>query len=146
MYFTDVQKQRTQSDIESTDSRSNTEIDQLTLRFFTSVNDITSALNHVVIIIIIQLITNSDLSDIQWTQASLPDKDDGLGVRRVSSLALPAFLASAASTLSLQVDILAECPNFNNDFLQNSLSDWLIKFGNVPDILPGKQPFWDGPS
>ena len=27
-------------------------------------------------------------------------KDGGLGVRRVSSLALPAFLASAASTLS----------------------------------------------
>jgi len=50
---------------------------------------------------LIQLITNLDLNDIQWTQASLPVKDGGLGVRRVSSLALPAFLASAASTLSL---------------------------------------------
>ena len=29
----------------------------------------------------IQLITNSDLSDFQWTQASLPVKDGGLGVR-----------------------------------------------------------------
>jgi len=56
---------------------------------------------------LIQLKTNSDLSDIQWTQASLPVKEGDLGVRRVSSLALPAFLASAASTLSLQVDILA---------------------------------------
>ena len=28
----------------------------------------------------IQLITNSDLSDIQWIQASLPVKDGGLGV------------------------------------------------------------------
>jgi len=60
----------------------------------------------------IQLITNSDLSDIQWTQASLPVKDGGLGVR----LALPA-LSSAASTLSLQVDILAECPSSDNNFL-----------------------------
>jgi len=61
----------------------------------------------------------------------------------VSSLALPAFLASAASILSLQVDILAECPSSDNDFLQNYLSDWSIKFGNVPDVLTGKQPFWD---
>jgi len=41
-------------------------------------------------------------------QASLPVRDGGLGVRRVSSLALPAFLASPASTLSLQDDILTE--------------------------------------
>ena len=39
----------------------------------------------------IQRITNSDLSDSQWLQASLPVKDRGLGVRRVISLALPAF-------------------------------------------------------
>jgi len=58
---------------------------------------------------------------------------------------LPAFLASAASTLSLQVDILAECSNSDNGFLQNYLSDWSIKFGNVPDVLPGKQTFWDRP-
>ena len=30
----------------------------------------------------------------------------GLGVRRVASLAIPAFIASAASTLSLQDDLL----------------------------------------
>ena len=48
----------------------------------------------------IQRITNSVLSDLQWIQASLPVRDGGLGVRRVSSLALPAILASAASTMS----------------------------------------------
>jgi len=93
----------------------------------------------------IQPITNSDLSDIQWIQASLPVKDVGLGVRRVSSLALPAFLASAASTLPLQVDILAECANSDNDFLQTYLSDWSTKFGDIPDVLPAKQQFWDRP-
>jgi len=36
--------------------------------------------------------TNSNLTDTQWLQASLPIKDGGLGVRRVASLALPAFL------------------------------------------------------
>ena len=54
----------------------------------------------------IQRITNSNLSDIQWVKASLPVKDGGLGVKRVSSLAIPAYLASAAaSTLSLQADM-----------------------------------------
>src|ERR1051325_10447016 len=43
-------------------------------------------------------ITNSDLSATQWTQASLPVKDGGLGIRRVASLAPSAFLASAADT------------------------------------------------
>ena len=39
----------------------------------------------------VQCITNSKLSDIQWLQASLPVRDGGLGVRRVSSLAIPAY-------------------------------------------------------
>jgi len=49
----------------------------------------------------------------QWLQASLPLKEGGLGVRRVASLALPAFLASAASTLSLQALILTDCSALN---------------------------------
>ena len=59
----------------------------------------------------IHSITNADLSDVQWLQASLPVKEGGLGVRRVSSLALPAFLTSAVtvSTLSVQEDILSGC-------------------------------------
>ena len=93
----------------------------------------------------VQSITNSDLSDIQWLQASLPVRDGGLGVRRVSSLALPAFLASAGSTLSLQVDILAGCTCSDSDYLQSYLSDWASAFGAVPVVLPSKQPFWDRP-
>ena len=49
----------------------------------------------------IERITNSDLSDTRRLQASLPVRDGGFGVRRVASLALPAFVASAASTLLL---------------------------------------------
>jgi len=51
-------------------------------------------------------ITNNTLSDSQWLQASLPIRFGGLGIRRVTSLALPAFLASAASTLLLQDEII----------------------------------------
>ena len=46
------------------------------------------------------------------------NRDGGLGVRRVSSLALPAFLASAASTQSLQDDILTDCVQSESNFLQ----------------------------
>jgi len=55
----------------------------------------------------------------------LPVKEGGLGVRRVASLALPAFLASAASTLSQQALILPDCSGSHEcHFLQAYLSDW----------------------
>ena len=90
-------------------------------------------------------ITNSVLSDIQWLQASLPIKLGGLGVRRVTSLAIPAFLASAASTLSLQDHILALCPCPSDVYLEQYLSTWSSSAGTLPDPLPAKQSFWDTP-
>jgi len=46
---------------------------------------------------------------LQWTQASLPVRDGGLGVRRVAMLAPSAILASDACTHDLQELILARC-------------------------------------
>ena len=67
-------------------------------------------------------------------------------IRRVSSLAIPAFVASAASTLSLQDDILSDCAKSDSVFLLSYLSDWSTKFGDTSDVLPTKQPtFWDRP-
>ena len=57
----------------------------------------------------ISVITNSCLSDIHWLQASFPIRDGGLGIRRVSSLTLSAFLASAANTRDLQDRMLVAC-------------------------------------
>ena len=51
-------------------------------------------------------ILNIDMTESQWIQASLPIKLGGLGIRRVASLALPAFLASAAGTRALQSAML----------------------------------------
>ena len=70
----------------------------------------------------IQLITNSDLSDSQWIQTSLPVRDGRLGIRRVTSLAIPAFIASAASTLSIQDDILTNCVKPDSESVQAYLS------------------------
>ena len=52
-------------------------------------------------------ITNSALCDAH-AGLYMPIKHGGPGIRRVSSLAAPAFLASAASTLVLQEQILAQ--------------------------------------
>ena len=40
-------------------------------------------------------VLNTDLSDLAWDQSSLPVKQGGLGIRKASDLALPAFLSSA---------------------------------------------------
>jgi len=80
----------------------------------------------------------SNLTDSQWIQASLPVRDSGLGVRRVALLAIPAFIASAASTLSLQDDLLSDCGKSDNAFFQIYLSAWSAKFGEVPETLPIK--------
>src|SRR6218665_3380352 len=39
-----------------------------------------------------ELILNVAITESQWAQATLPIKMGGFGIRRVSSLALPAFL------------------------------------------------------
>src|SRR5882757_4643912 len=46
-------------------------------------------------------ISNCDLSDDAWARASLPVRWWGLGVRSVSSLAVPAFLASSIASFPL---------------------------------------------
>ena len=74
-------------------------------------------------------IINSDLTDTQWLQATLPVKDGGLGVRRVSSIAILAFLASATSTLSLQSSILSKCQCSTVLFVDLSLASWSSVYG-----------------
>lgn len=94
-------------------------------------------------------LTNCNLTDAQWLQASLPIKMGGLGVRRVSSLALPAYLASAAGTLSLQDTILTSSTTTQDTYFATYQSQWL----SIPDaalptdsgMLPTKQSFWDKP-
>ena len=62
----------------------------------------------------------------------------------MSSLAIPAYLASAASTLPLQQDILSGCSCTDDSYLQSYLS-WSSSFGAIPDTLPARQPFSDCP-
>ncbi|XP_069358665.1 uncharacterized protein [Maniola hyperantus] len=51
-------------------------------------------------------ILNLQFDDRTWTQASLPVKYGGLGIRSISSIALPAFLSSASGSITLISQIL----------------------------------------
>ena len=91
-------------------------------------------------------ITNCDLTDMQWLQASLPIKDGGLGIRRVSTLALPAFLASAAGTQSLQATILSESQSVPDEVFEKCLLTWNQSGLPQPEApLNKKQSYWDRP-
>lgn len=94
----------------------------------------------------LERITNSSLSDTQWLQASLTIKEGGLGIRRVTSLALPAFLASAAGTSSLQTSILSNLSCQPDHFFVKYQSLWSTSYGPGPSGEPsGKQSLWDRP-
>ena len=60
-------------------------------------------------------ICNVSLTDDQWLQASLPVHNGGLGLRRVSSLASSAFLASSVGTCQLQDRVLHRAHHVSDD-------------------------------
>jgi len=95
-------------------------------------------------------ITNSDLTDLQWIQASLPVRNGGLGIRRVSSLAPSAFLASAAGTHDLQDNILTRCHAPVDSAADQILALWKSRLNTNADMRPvgentSKQRAWDKP-
>ena len=92
-------------------------------------------------------ISNTGLSDLQWLQASLPINMGGLGIRRVASLALPAFLASAASTRTIQASILVNSQVEEDDCFTAFLAQWRVATCSeeTPEPLPSRQSSWDRP-
>jgi len=63
----------------------------------------------------------------------------------VALLANSAFISSAASTLSLQVDLHGDCGKSDGEFIEYMLV-WSAKFDEVPETLPIKQLFWERPA
>jgi hypothetical protein len=90
-------------------------------------------------------ICNVTLTDEQWLQASLTVRAGGLGIRRVSSLAPSAFLASAAGTRDLQDLILGRTDRSADDVFDRCLVSQLSKFPMLPPSgsAAGKQQAWD---
>src|ERR1043165_4861964 len=81
------------------------------------------------------------------TMASLPIKMGGLGIRRATSLALPAFLTSAASTLPLQTLVLTSLNLTPDTHFEAMTSEWRSKteFNDSESMPTHKQALWDKP-
>ena len=78
-------------------------------------------------------VCNVTLSDKQWSQASLPVRHGGLGIRSVSMLAPSAFLASATGTQRLQTLVLQKCQITMEDISNSSsLSHWASQTSSLP--------------
>ena len=76
-----------------------------------------------------KLILNVAIVESHWTQAALPIKMGVFGIRRVSSLALPAFLASAVGTLPLQFSSLMGTHIPTDVQYEVMLSQWQAQTG-----------------
>jgi hypothetical protein len=93
----------------------------------------------------IEAILNIRFSEQAWTQASLPIRFGGLGTRKITSIALPAFLASIHSTSDLAGKILKAPPATNCEIacLVEASNAWLagpsLNFPSRPKI----QRAWD---
>jgi hypothetical protein len=87
---------------------------------------------------------NVFLTDDQWIQASLPARSGGLGIRRVTSLAMPAFLASSVGTRQLQDQILQANAHTPDNASDSCVQLWLdANSGSHVPEHPAKQKSWD---
>ena len=95
----------------------------------------------------ISTITDTDLTDVQWIQASLPVKNGGLGIRRVASLAPSAFLASAAGTRDLQDGIFRGFLPTTDTASHRILKLWIERHNTACPVghATTKQKLWDKP-
>src|SRR5882757_8432773 len=93
-------------------------------------------------------ISNCCLSDDAWARASLPVHWGGLGVRSVSSLVVPAFLASSTASLSL-VEALLPQGRLGplRSVMEEAEVSWLVagELSIAPTPLPVNQWVFDDP-
>ena len=93
-------------------------------------------------------IANVSINDLQWSQASLPIKVDGLGLRSPMKLVLSTFLASVSSTFQLQNDLLRNCQVLPDDQFNSYLFRWTTSFQPLPPPVGTaacKQRSWNAP-
>ncbi|KAF2885104.1 hypothetical protein ILUMI_21068 [Ignelater luminosus] len=91
----------------------------------------------------LESILNIQLDCVQWTQASLPIKSGGLGIRKITDIALPAFLASTFGVHAL-VNLI--CPSLDEGTVhleEEAKEIWnKLNPSNIP-TLPTYQRNWD---
>ena len=97
----------------------------------------------------VTMITNVEMDEDSWNQAALPVKLGGLGCRKASDIALPAFLSSLHSVSDLVKTILSKVNMVETSELSEAVEAW--KRGGEDMVAPGvgsndKQREWDLPA
>ncbi|XP_045784576.1 uncharacterized protein LOC123880480 [Maniola jurtina] len=93
----------------------------------------------------LEQILNLTFDEHSWNQATLPVKYGGIGVRKISSVALPAFLSSVHSIRELSSQIL-KSNSISLTYATEALESWKVRCPNV-DIPKERstQKLWDLP-
>ena len=92
----------------------------------------------------LEAIVNVSMDDATWSQASLPVRNGGLGIRSASGLSVPAFLSSTASTLELVSAILGSPPLHNPD-RDVAMIAWSEQCMFAPVPISNRQSDWEAP-
>ena len=91
-------------------------------------------------------VTNARLEGKAWTQATLPTRTGGLGLRSVQALALPCFLASINKSLDLMNMILPEPMTERPHLINNALEQLNTSYPTIEvpkDEAVKQQRAWD---
>ena len=87
-----------------------------------------------------EALCNIHFDDNSWSQAKLPVRYGGLGLRTAADLELSAFLSSRAASISLVNDILRQPTNKQED--DDEVRAWLDRYLVLPSNT-NKQRNWD---
>ena len=96
----------------------------------------------------LQEILNVDMEGSIWAQSSLPVHLGGLGIRRVSEVAIPAYLSSVCATSSgVEAMVSAEIYREVNPFYESAKQRWLelVSPDTAPPTKNEIQKEWDLP-
>ena len=99
----------------------------------------------------LQSILNVALTDEAWDQATLPVANGGLGVRRATDVALPAFLSSVVGSHALKSQLLPQrlwnVSGTSDPTFTAAVTEWQSRANMVPVLSPfaSEQKIWDTP-
>ena len=93
-------------------------------------------------------ITNIEFTDASWTQASLPARSGGLGIRKSTDIALPSYISSALSASSLVEALLSSVSDLAPFEVPAAVELWKARGPELvePEGESGfRQRAWDRP-
>ena len=89
----------------------------------------------------LNVILGTTLSDSDWDKASLPGRLGGMGIRKTTTLALPAYLSSIHATAELTTRLLPELPWDTDPVYQTALAQWRSQLLQLqPSLAPQLTP------